>query len=260
LVRQKEEIEKAHANLRETTQMLVQAEKMSAVGTMVAGVSHELNNPMMGILNFIQYCLKHTSKEDKRYSVLQDAEHETNRCIDIVKNLLTFSRMEKEGQETRQKEICTVIFDRVFKLLSYRIEKQGVLITQHTAEETHAVWMKVNNIQQVFLNLIINALDALKDSERKEIHVHIQHEGEFVQVTVTDTGCGIFPENIQKIFDPFFTTKPVGEGTGLGLSVCRSIIKEHGGEIACESKLGVGTKFKILLPVDRRKEGRNENE
>ncbi|MGE5445847.1 MAG: ATP-binding protein [Ignavibacteriales bacterium] len=273
LVRQKEEIEKAHAHLRETTQMLVQAEKMSAVGTMVAGVSHELNNPMMGILNFIQYCLKHTSREDKRYGVLQDAEHETNHCIDIVKNLLTFSRMEKEGPETRQEEICAVIFDRVFKLLSYRIEKQGVLIIQHTAEETPAVWMKVNNIQQVFLNLIINALDALKDRERKEIHIDIQRDGEFVQVTVADTGCGISPENIEKIFDPFFTTKPVGEGTGLGLSVCRSIIKEHGGEIGCESKPGAGTKFRILLPidrrkekvlwsisVDRRKEGREENE
>jgi PAS domain S-box-containing protein len=254
LVRQKEEIEKAHAHLRETTQMLVQAEKMSAVGTMVAGVSHELNNPMMGILNFIQYCLKYTPPEDKRYSVLQDAERETNRCIDIVKNLLTFSRMEKEGPEARQKEVCDAIFDRVFKLLSYRIEKQGVLITRHTAEETPAIWMKVNNIQQVFLNLIINSLDALKDRERKEIHIDTKPDGEFVQVTVADTGCGISPENIEKIFDPFFTTKPVGEGTGLGLSVCRSIIKEHGGEISCESKPGVGTRFRILLPIDRRKE------
>ncbi len=254
LVRQKEEIEKAHAHLRETTQMLVQAEKMSAVGTMVAGVSHELNNPMMGILNFIQYCLKHTSPEDKRYSVLQDAERETNRCIDIVKNLLTFSRMEKEGPEARQKEVCDAIFDRVFKLLSYRIEKQGILITRHTAEETPAIWMKVNNIQQVFLNLIINSLDALKDRVRKEIHIDIKPNGEFVQVTVADTGCGISPENIEKIFDPFFTTKPVGEGTGLGLSVCRSIIKEHGGEINCESEPGVGTRFRILLPIDRRKE------
>jgi PAS domain S-box-containing protein len=254
LVGQKEEIEKAHTHLRETTQMLVQAEKMSAVGTMVAGVSHELNNPMMGILNFIQYCLKHTHNEDKRFSVLQDAERETNRCIDIVKNLLTFSRMEKEGPEVRHKETCTAIFDRVFKLLSYRIEKQGVSIKRHTAEETPVIWMKVNNIQQVFLNLIINSLDALKDSEKKEIHVDIQPEGEFVQVTVADSGCGVSPENTQKIFDPFFTTKPVGEGTGFGLSVCRGIINEHGGEITCESKLGVGTEFRILLPTDRRKD------
>jgi signal transduction histidine kinase/ActR/RegA family two-component response regulator len=262
LIKQKGEIEKAHAHLRETTQMLVQAEKMSAVGTMVAGVSHELNNPMMGILNFIQYCLKHTSSEDKRYGVLQDAERETNRCIDIVKNLLTFSRMEKEGPEARQKGSCAVVFDRVLKLLSYRIEKQGVLITHHTAEGTPEIWMKVNNIQQVFLNLIGNALDALKDREKKEIHVDIRREGEFVPVTVADTGCGISPENIQKIFDPFFTTKPAGDGTGLGLSVCRGIIKEHGGEISCESKIGVGTRFKILLPIekDRRKEGRKENE
>lgn len=136
---------------------------------MVAGVAHEMNNPMMGILNFVQYCLKHTPDNDRRYNVLQDAERETKRCIGIVKNLLTFSRMEKEGSEELQKESCSEIFERVIRLISYRIDGQDVSIIQHITEGTPLVWMRVNNIQQVFLNLIVNSLDALRDSPRKEI-------------------------------------------------------------------------------------------
>ena len=233
---------------------LVQAGKMGAVGTMTAGIAHELNNPMMGILNFVQYCLKHTSEDDRRYVVLQDAERETKRCSAIVQNLLTFSRMEQEGDEEYQKVSCAVISDRVLQLLSYRVEKENVLVTAHTAEGTPTIWIKENNIQQVIFNLINNALDSVKTSEKKEVLVDIHPEGEFVQVTIADTGCGISPENLEKIFDPFFTTKPTGEGTGLGLSISQSIIKDHGGELRCESEPGTGTKFKVLLPIEKRKE------
>ena len=231
----------------------IQTEKMTALGTMTAGIAHELNNPMTGMLHFAQYCLKYTSEDDKRYTVLQDIVRETNRCADIVQNLLTFSHMGKEGEEAYEKGSCAVVLGRVFKLFSYRIEKQGVLVTQHIAEGTPDIWMRVNNIQQVFFNLVNNALDALKESKKKEIHVDTRHEGEFVQVTITDTGCGIAPESLGKILDPFFTTKPVGQGTGLGLSVSHSIIKAHRGEITYESEPGVGTKFKVLLPIERRK-------
>ncbi|MFQ5586796.1 MAG: sensor histidine kinase, partial [Thermodesulfobacteriota bacterium] len=243
----------------ESQAQLIQSEKMGALGTMVAGVAHELNNPMMGILNFIQYCRKHTPEDDRKYSVLQDAEHETGRCMDIVQNLLTFSRMEKEGEEGRQKESCAAIFDRIFKLLSYRVGLERVTVNRHTAEGTPAIWIKVNSIQQVFFNLISNALDALKDSEKKEIHVTICRKGEFVQVTIADTGCGIAPEDIQRIYAPFYTTKPTGKGTGLGLSVCHGIIQAHGGEITCESRPGEGTTFTILLPIEKRKEGETGN-
>jgi len=249
-------VEKRTGELKKSQAQLMQSEKMGAVGTMAAGVAHELNNPMMGILNFIQYCIKHTSEDDRRYPVLQDTKRETERCVDIVKNLLTFSRMEKEGVEARQKESCAVIFERVFKLLSYRIEKERVSVTQNYAEGTPETWMKVNNIQQVFFNLVGNALDALKDSDKKEIHVDIDSDEKYVRVTVADTGDGIPTENLQTIFEPFFTTKTVGEGTGLGLSVCHSIVKAHEGEITCESGPGEGTKFKVLLPIDIRNENR----
>ncbi len=119
--------------------------------------------------------------------------------------------------------------------------------------------MRVNNIQQVFLNLIVNSLDALRDSPRKEINIDVRPDGEFIRITVKDTGDGISPEIFDRIFDPFFTTKPAGEGTGLGLSVCRNIINEHGGEITCESAVGQGTKFNILLPLERQEERRMQN-
>ena len=228
----------------------IQMEKLSSLGTMAAGIAHELNNPMMGMLGFVEYCIKHTTKEDRKYTVLKDTVHEIKRCTDIVGNLLTFSRVEK-GKEEYEKQSFTTIFDRVLRLLSYRITKENVSITQQIAEEPSEIWMKTGNIQQVFLNLITNALDAVKENENKEIHVDVRPEGEFVQVTVSDTGCGIRPQELHKIFDPFFTTKPAGQGTGLGLSVSQGIIREHGGEIACESEVGEGTKFKVLLPMGR---------
>ena len=115
-----------------------------------------------------------------------------------------------------------------------------------------------NNALSTFwiFNLINNALDSVSTSEKKEIHVNIRPEGKFVQLTIADTGYGISPENLEKIFDPFFTTKPVGKGTGLGLSICHSIVESHGGDIVCESEVGKGTKITVLLPIEKRQEGK----
>ncbi|GAI36689.1 unnamed protein product, partial [marine sediment metagenome] len=129
-----------------------------------------------------------------------------------------------------------------------RIEKEGVFIIQHYPEEISKVWMKAGSIELVFSNIITNALDALEKSQKKEIHVDIQREDKFIQVVIRDSGCGIARKNLARIFEPFFSSKPTGEGTGLGLSICERIINQHGGKIICESKLGTGTKFKILLP------------
>lgn len=153
---------------KKTQLQLVRAEKMSALGTMAAGVAHELLNPMMGMLNFAQYCLKHTAESDPRYPVLQDIERETRRCADIVGSLTTFSRMGKQGEEGYQKEDFATIIDRAVKLLSYRIEREHVSLTQHVAEDTPKIWMEVNSMQQVLLNLISNALDSLMASQKEK--------------------------------------------------------------------------------------------
>jgi len=246
--RVEKELKRLYTELKESQFQLIQAEKMSAVGTFVAGVAHELNNPITAILHFVQYCIKHTSKEDRLYSILQDIERETRSYIDTTQNLLTFSHMQRE-KKVHQKESLNTILNRVLKLLSYRIEKNNISVSKNISIGVPDIPMNVNNIQQVFLNLLNNALDALKESKRKKIDIDILCEGKYVKVTIADSGCGITPENIDNIFDPFFTTKPIGQGTGLGLSLCQSIINAHNGEITCESVPGQGTKFIILLPV-----------
>ncbi|MBI4775339.1 MAG: PAS domain S-box protein [Deltaproteobacteria bacterium] len=239
-----------------TTQRLeeqsrIMTEKMSALGMMAGGMAHELNNPMMCIHGFIEYCLKHTPAEDKKHEILGDALRETERCMDLVQNLLTFSHTGHVDGEEYRKVRCEVLFDRVSRLLAYRFEKQGIRITRRIAEESREIWSKGESMQQVLLNLMTNALDAVKNAPNREILFEMQPAGEFVRMTVGDTGCGILPEHTKRIFDPFFTTKRVGEGTGLGLSVTKSIVESHGGKIHCESEVGRGTRMEVLLPANR---------
>ena len=246
--------ELAMDELRESQSHLIQAEKMTALGTLVAGVAHELNNPMMGILNYAQYFSRHTSEDDERYVVLQDIERETKRCAGIVENLLTFSHADRLSEESLQEGDCTSLCQRAVNLLDYRIEREGVSVTEELTGESPSFLMHANQIQQVFLNLLSNALDGLKESSKEgpEIQITIASEGGLVHVTIADNGQGIDPGTLQKIFDPFFTTKPVGQGTGLGLSVSQSIVIAHGGELTCESEVGVGTQFRTTLPIERR--------
>ena len=248
-----QEKEQRNGDLKESQAKRTQSEKVTASDIMVASLTHELKNGMMSILYYIQYCLNSTSKEDKRTTALLGAERETKRCMNIVRHFLTRRRIEKEDEEAPQKVSCAVVIDRVLKVLSSRIEKEGVFIIHHYPEEIPKAWMKVGSIQLVFLNIMSNALDALKKTERKEIHVDINREGQFTRVTIRDTGCGIARKNLARIFDPFFTSKPPEEGAGLGLSICESIVDKHKGMIICESKLGRGTKFKILLPSKEEK-------
>jgi C4-dicarboxylate-specific signal transduction histidine kinase len=153
-----------------------------------------------------------------------------------------------------EKASLAEIIGRVFELLSWRIENERISATLDVAEDTPDIWMNATAVQQLILNLTNNALDALKDSDKKELNVDVSRQGEFVRMTFADTGCGIEDGSLKSIFDPFFTTKPVGQGVGLGLSACQGIVKTHGGEITCESQPGAGMKFIILLPIERSKE------
>ncbi len=248
------ELQATYEKLQRQSMQIVQTEKLRTLGTMAAGIAHELNNPMMGLLNYVQYCLKHTAADDRRSPVLTDAEKEIRRCILIVENLLTLSRTEKVDRKWEEKANLASIIDGILRLLSYKISTERVSITKKYAENIPDIPGDVNNMEQVFLNLIKNALDALKPCDRKEIHIEMQTKGNVLEVTIADTGPGIKPGTISKIFDPFFTTKEAGMGTGLGLSVVSSIIREHGGKITCESEPGQGTTFKVLLPISSGKE------
>ena len=250
-----EELHKAHKQLQETheklkasQEQLIQAEKMSAIGTMVAGVAHELNNPLTAIIQFARYCGKFTDTEDSRYEILQDIVHEGQRCAAIVRDLLTFSTMgEPEDVESQD---CNTILDRVLNLIRYRVENENVTLSRDIPESLPLLQVKVNEIQQVLLNLITNALDAVRSSDRKEINISVRPEGRHMQITITDTGIGIPGESLNRIFDPFYTTKPPGRGTGLGLTVTRNIVNPYGGEIYCQSDPGNGTRIVVTLPAE----------
>ena len=229
----------------------IHLEKMRALGTMTAGMAHELNNPMMGILGFAEYCRKHTGVDDKRHEILGDIERETNRCIDIVQNLLTFSRREKSTRGILEEIGLDTVIERVLKLLSYRIEKENVSIVRNYPDPGRPVNINGESVQQVFLNLIVNALDALDGRHTKHIGIDIRADNSHVAVAIADNGSGIGSDDLPRIFDPFHTTKPPGKGTGLGLSTALGIIKAHGGDIQCTSAINVGTTFTVCLPIQR---------
>lgn len=243
-----QEQNRLYSELKTSQAQLVRLERLKTMGMMAAGVAHELNNPMMGMINFAQYCMKHTPPNDRIYPVLYDLERETRRCIDIVQRLLTFAHAAKPKKETLQKEDISLVLDRVLRLLDYRIKEQQALVTRSTAETVPKVWIRISEIQQVFLNILANALDAVENTDGKKINITVKPCNEHVSISVKDTGCGIAADQLKHIFDPFFSTKGRRQGTGLGLAISHNIIKEHGGKITCKSKMGRGTEMLILLP------------
>jgi signal transduction histidine kinase len=251
------ELTKAIEDLKNSGRM-IQTEKMRALGSMTAGVAHELNNPMMGILNFIQYCIKHTEEDDRRYQVLMDSEREVVRCQEIITNLLTFSRMKEEGDEGSSSIKPSELFERVIQLVQYKTRETNVKIETDFPAEEMEIFIKINNMQQVLLNLVTNAIDAMKELEERHLKLSIRFEEEKVRMLVKDSGTGMDEETIDKIFEPFFTTKKTGEGTGLGLAVSQSIIEQHKGSLMCESRLGEGTTFIISLPINKQKNSNQE--
>lgn len=224
-------------------------EKMSALGVMAAGVAHELNNPMMGILNFVQYAIKNLAEDHKLYPVLKDTEHEILRCTKIIMNLLTFAHAEKRDEAFYQnRDLCEIV-DRAINRLMPRIQAEQVRLEKSGFKETVEIRANAEGLEQVFLNLVSNALDAVNENDSRILRVEIRKERDMAAAFISDNGPGIPPEIITKIFDPFFTTKPPGKGTGLGLSICRSIVRDHQGEINYESYPGEGSTFKVSLPA-----------
>ena len=228
---------------------LMESEKLSALGTLSAGVAHELNNPLMGILNYSQYVLKKLPADNKLHGLMADAERATQDCIKIVRNLLAFSHSDAADQEIFQEVDVREMLKRILGLLSYRIEKEGISVITDVKDEFSMIHARAGKVQQVLLNLMVNAMDAMKEAKNKKIRITLRPGNGRALITVHDTGYGISQEDLGKIFDPFFTTKPVGKGTGLGLSVSYGIIKDHKGEISCSSKPNEGTCFTISLPM-----------
>ena len=224
---------------------LVQSEKMAAFGQLGAGIAHEIKNPLAGILGLTQLSMRKMDKENPLYKNLTIIEKETNRCTAIIKNLLKFARQEKVSLEPV--EINSVAEDAM-AIVEHQLEMHKVKLIHELAPDLPLVSGNANQIQQVLINLMINAQQAMQGSG--EVSVTTSNgNSDMVEISVKDNGPGI-PEDIQaKIFEPFFTTKEVGKGTGLGLSVSYGIIKEHKGDIRVISAPDEGTEFRISLPV-----------
>ncbi|HEV2401509.1 MAG TPA: PAS domain S-box protein [Candidatus Sulfotelmatobacter sp.] len=224
---------------------LVHAEKMAAVGQLVSGVAHEVNNPLTAILGFADLLMENPELPEGARKDLRVILQEAQRTKQIVQNLLSFARQMPPQRNPVQ---LNAILRRTIQLRSYDFNSHGVEVVEHLDEGLPEVVGDAHQLQQVFLNILNNAYDAVREVGRPaRIEIMSTKSGDGVEVSFSDNGNGI--SHPDRIFDPFFTTKEVGKGTGLGLSICYGIVKEHGGEILCHNNIGgKGATFIVRLP------------
>jgi signal transduction histidine kinase len=242
------DLEKAVGTLKTTQAQLIQSEKLSAVGQFVAGVAHELNNPLTSVIGFSEL-LEATSTDPKQRDQINHIYRNAIRCHKIVHSLLGFSRQhEPERKLVRLNEVA----DAVLEIVAYDMRVNNVTLVREYAPALPQLLGDSHQLQQVVLNIVSNArqaLEAFRRDGRITLRTGTNDEGDRVWLRIIDNGPGISPENLKKIFDPFFTTKPQGKGTGLGLSLSYGIVQEHRGSIRAESQPGVGTEFTLEFPV-----------
>ncbi len=246
----------ALAQLSETQAQLVQAEKLSAIGQLVAGVAHELNNPLTSVIGYAQLLreelLAQGNAPRPAAEIAVDLENvcrESDRAARIVRNLLAFARRQGASREPRP---IPELLDRVLELRTYELQVNDIEVSIEHQKDLPMVLCDGGQLQQVFLNLLLNAEQALRPTGRPrriEVRVAFEPLACAVRITVSDNGPGIHRGHIGRVFDPFFTTRPVGEGTGLGLSICDGIVRDHGGEIEVDSIPGRKTTFTVRLPA-----------
>jgi two-component system NtrC family sensor kinase len=235
---------------------IIQSEKQASVGRLAAGVAHEINNPLTGVLTYTHMLLRRKDITPDMRSDLQIVAEATERVRKIVKGLLDFSRQTKLDPEPTD---VNRLVNAAIALIENQALVKGVDIRFNSGENLPQVILDRSQIQSVLINTIINALDATEPGGHIRVFTSaaltddgLQRKG--VEITIADTGCGIPAENLNKLFDPFFTTKAVGQGTGLGLSVSLGIVQRHGGHIRVQSEVGKGSRFFIWLPAERKGE------
>ena len=229
-------------------EQLIQSEKMSAIGQLVSGVAHELNNPLAGISAFAQLLLAEKRFPPDQRTAAETIYSEARRASRIVQNLLTFARQHKA--EKVQSSINQVL-DDTLELRGYELRVRGIDVRREYDESLPDTMADAHQLQQVFLNLITNAEQAMeqRDGHHHRLTVRTRRTGETIRIEVEDTGAGIPANLIERIFNPFFTTKPTGSGTGLGLSISLGIVREHEGRIWAENQPQGGARFIVELPV-----------
>lgn len=242
---------------RKLEERLRQSQRIESLGTLAGGVAHEINNPINGIMNYAQLILDRTSDGSPTEEFAKEILHETRRVATIVRNLLTFARYEKQAHSPAR---MTDIVSAVLSLIQTVMRHDQISLELSVPEDLPPFECRSQQIQQVLMNLMTNARDALNERYpgyhpqkilRLVSEVIVKEDGRrFIRTTVEDTGAGIPPEIKDRIFDPFFTTKPKEIGTGLGLSISYGIVRDHGGELSMESKPNEYTRFCVDLPMD----------
>lgn len=231
-----------------TTQTIMKSERLATIGQLAAGVAHEINNPLGGILSYSHLVLEEMDADNPGRQNVGKIVVQASRCREIVKGLLDFAR------QTEPEMSLANINDIVNEALAL-IEKQALFhnieVIKHLDPDPIQVMADYSQIQQVLINIIINAAESMEEQGELIIRTRKTEDGNFVLVEFTDTGHGIPDENIDKLFDPFFTTKEVGHGTGLGLAVSYGIVERHKGSIDVRSEVGIGTTFVVSLPLHK---------
>lgn len=235
------------AEIHRRQEILMQSHKLRAIGTLTAGIAHELNNPINNII-LTAYSLRDdysTTSEAERKEMIQELISQADRCRGIISNLLDFSR---ESEAVMEPLDLGPLLTETVALVNKQIKLAGARLHLHIPQQAGRLYGDRQQLSQVFLNIILNALDAMPENGRLEISL-TQPTPESLAIQIQDNGPGIPAAILPHIFDPFFTTKPPGKGTGLGLAVSQGIIARHGGQILVDSQPGQGTTFTVVLPV-----------
>ncbi|HYA03740.1 MAG TPA: ATP-binding protein [Syntrophobacteria bacterium] len=234
--------------LQERQEQLLQSRKIAAIGTLTSGIAHELNNPINNIVLTAETLKEdfHELSEEEALSLVQDVLTQSERAAEVVRDLLDFSRSERP--EFEAVAIPGLLNDTV-KLVRNQLMLNGIELQQAIPVTLPTISGDRKSLRQAFLNLLINAIQAMPGGGTLWIRAYVPNEEPWLKVDVEDTGKGIAPEHLSRIFEPFFTTKEVGRGTGLGLSVTYGILEKHGGRIEVASVVGQGSTFTVSLPI-----------
>jgi signal transduction histidine kinase len=231
-------------------EQLLQSRKMASIGTFTSGIAHELNNPLNNISLTAESLMEDFTEMTKEEAseMMMEILAQADRASQVVKNLLEFSRTERP---VLLELSINDVLDRTIKLIKNQIMVTGIQLKRENSKNLPLIQGRNQDLQQVFINILLNSIQAMKDLSGENIITIRTGPGPdgYIRIDFSDTGIGIKPENMKHIFDPFFTTKPVGRGTGLGLSLVYGIIRTHGGYIEVKSEINKGTTFSIYLPI-----------
>jgi two-component system NtrC family sensor kinase len=233
--------------LQKVQDQLIRAGKMAALGELAAGVAHEINNPLTGVLTFSSLMLKKVDENHPWKKDLENIVQQTTRCRNIVRGLLDFARQRKPDKKEWD---IHMLIDQTLTLIEKQARFQNIKIVKEFKTDIPMLFIDADQVLQVFMNIIINAADAMS-GDGGTLTIKTNMKDGIAEVSFTDTGCGMPKEHLSKLFAPFFTTKETGKGTGLGLAISYGIIQSHNGEIEVESEIGKGSTFRIKLPIEK---------